>query len=93
MTREQAAITTWLAREDTQMVLAMLQAEADKLQKNYDDILVVSDPRAVLHTHITRHVIQVTIPLIIEGFMNSGKPVLRWSFKQWFRTVILGERE
>lgn len=93
MTRDEAMITAWLAREDTQMVMGKLQAVAEALQKDYDDIRVVSDPKLVLQTHITRDVIQNTIPRIIEGFMNSGKPEPRWSFKAWFKAVVLRERE
>lgn len=90
-----ALITSWLAREDTQLVLRELQTAADRYRKDYDDIRIVSNPSLVLQTHITIDVLENGIPKIIEGIMNAGNPPReqRWTFRSWFRRAILRESE
>ncbi len=92
MTTEQMLMTQAMATPGFQLIMTRLQSVADAMQADYDNITVVTDPRLVLQTHITREVIKVTIPRIMEQIMNVDQPEPRWTFKGWLRS-ILGERQ
>lgn len=92
MTKDQALMTQAMATPGFQMIMSRLQQVADALQKDYDNICVITDPQRVLQTHLTREIIQVTIPRIMEQIMNEDKPEVRWTFFGWLRG-LRGESE
>lgn len=90
MTNEQVQMMQAAASPGFQLIMKRLQDVADTLQKDYDNICVVTDPQRVLQTHLTREIIQVTIPRIMEQIMNVDQPEVRWTFKGWLKGVFRG---
>ena len=88
MTNEQVQMLQASATPGFQLIMKRLQDVADELQKDYDNICVVTDPQRVLQTHLTREIIRVTIPRIMEGIMNVDQPEVRWTFKGCLRSIL-----
>jgi hypothetical protein len=81
-----------MARPGFQIIMIRLNDYADRLQMKYDTLDPLTDPTAIMHTQITRHLIKIGIPAILEEIMNEGEVEEPWTFKRWLRN-ILGERK
>jgi hypothetical protein len=80
-----------MARPGFQAIMLRLNEYADRLEANYDTISPL-DTTTLMHTQITRHLIKIGIPAILEEIMHDKEAEVPWSFKRWLRN-ILGERE
>ena len=90
MTRDQAILSTELARPGFQLIMARLNAYADKLGEEYDSVDFVAEPGRAMHIQVTRDVIQNGIPKILEDIMNIDKPIEipRWTVKGWLHGLF-----
>lgn len=86
-TKIQAQMTRDMASPGFQMIMVKLNEYADRLQAKYDTIDPLTDPTAIMHTQITRHLIQIGIPAILEEIMNDKEAEIPWTFKRWFRDI------
>ena len=88
MTQDKAIMLAEMARPGFQRIMAELQAYADRKQAEYDTIDPLTDPTAIMHVQVTRHIIKIAIPAIIEEIINSDKPDVPWTFKGWLRNIL-----
>lgn len=77
-----------MATPGFQMILKALDEYADGLQREYDGVNFVTEPDRAMRIQLTREIIKVDMPKIMEKIMNIDKPEPRWSFKAWLRSVL-----
>lgn len=95
MTQVQAQMMSDMARPGFQLIMVKLNEYADRQQAKYDAIDPLTDPTAIMHIQITRQLIKIGIPAILEEIMKEGKDVEveePWTFRRWFKN-ILGNKE
>lgn len=79
-----------MARPGFQHIMLKLNEYAERQQAKYDKIDPLTDPTAIMHIQITRHLIQIGIPAIIEEIMNEGEVEEPWTFRRWLRSIMPG---
>ena len=92
MNQLQAQMLGDMARPGFQAIMLKLNEYADRQQGKFD----ATDPfdtSAIMHIQITRHLIKIGIPAILEEIMNEGKDKEvdePWTFWKWIKNIMPG---